>query len=81
MLFILTIFSANQILAQDQDQDQGTDLAPWAKSILQPLKQPIFVTIKRTSNGIEEIIDNGAFDFQLVKGMTRADQFLYNWLY
>ena len=44
-------------------------------------KQPIFVTIKRTSNGIEEIIDNGAFDFQLVKGMTRADQFLYNWLY
>ena len=37
LLFILTIFSANQILAQDQDQDQGTDMAPWAKSILQPL--------------------------------------------
>jgi len=44
-------------------------------------KQPIFVTIQRTSNGIEEVIDNGVFDFQLVKELTHADQFLYNWLY
>ena len=31
LLFILTIFSANQILAQDQDQDQGTDIGSYRK--------------------------------------------------
>jgi len=44
-------------------------------------KQPVFVTIKRTSAGIEETIDNGVLDFQLVEELTYADQFLYNWLY
>lgn len=43
--------------------------------------QPIFVTIERTSNGIEERIDNGALNFRNVKDLSHADQFLYNWLY
>jgi len=43
--------------------------------------QPIFVTIARTSNGIEEIIDNGELDFLSVESLSDADRFLYNWLY
>lgn len=43
--------------------------------------QPIFVTIKRTSNGIEERMQNGALNFRNVKDISHADQFLYNWLY
>ena len=43
--------------------------------------QPIFVTIERTANGIEERIDNGVLDFLNVTGLPDADRFLYNWLY